>query len=112
MKNNKALMLPLVFAAAFVFGCVPKSDAQQVSTKALSANNTGLDVSTGCDSKAIQNYIGKRFTSVLAEKMRKKAGAAIVRTGSKDSPVTMDYNPARLNVFYDDAILIAVINCG
>ena len=100
----KAALLGI--SALATSACVPAADPGIVSS------NRDMADAAACDSKAVQSYIGKRFTAVLAEQMRKEAGASVVRTGPKDGVVTMDYNDTRLNVFYDDAILIAVVNCG
>jgi hypothetical protein len=104
MKNNKALVFVAALAAPALVACIPTADVE-----AASANTTEA---AACDSKTVQSYIGKRFTAVLAEQMRKEAGASIIRTGPKDGPVTMDYRVERLNIFYDDAMLIVIVNCG
>jgi Peptidase inhibitor I78 family len=104
MTRKIALGCVVAFAALTLAACIPTPDVTEVSTASTE--------SAACDSKAVQSYLGKRFTAVLAEQMRKEAGAALLRTGPKDGPVTMDYRVERLNVFYDDAMLIAIVNCG
>jgi hypothetical protein len=106
VKNKFASVVIAGMAASTLSACTPAPDAEQVSS------NNASSKTAACDSKNVERYISKRFTAVLAEQMRKEADAAIVRTGPKDGPVTMDYIPARLNVFFDDAMLIAVVNCG
>ena len=103
MKYNAAL---LVISALATSACIPAADPEVVSS------NSDMTDAAACNSKAVEHYIGKRFTAVLAEQMRKEAGASVVRTGPKDGAVTMDYIAARLNVFYDDEMLIAVVSCG
>ena len=103
MKSKVAL---LVLCALVTSACIPTPNAEKVSSDSAASE------AAACDSKAVERYIGKRFTAVLAEQMRKEAGAAIVRTGAKGSPMTMDYRVERLNVFYDEAMLIAIVNCG
>ena len=103
MKYNAAL---LVISALATSACIPAADPGVVSS------NSNMTDAAACNSKAVERYIGKRFTAVLAEQMRKEAGAALLRTGPKDGPVTMDYRVERLNVFYDEAMLIAIVNCG
>ena len=104
MLKNKVTLL--VIAALATSACIPAADPGQVSS------NSDMAEATACNSKVVERYIGKRFTAVLAEQMRKEAGASAVRTGPKDGAVTMDYIAARLNVFYDEAMLIAVVSCG
>jgi Peptidase inhibitor I78 family len=106
MNSKAALAIITISAAAFVSGCIPKPDAERVSTQILTAETVP------CNGTLVQKYIGKRFTAVLAEQMRKESGAIQLRTGPKDGAVTMDYIAGRLNVFYDDEMLIAVVNCG
>ena len=103
MKRKVAL---LVISALATAACIPAADPGQISS------NTDMADASACNSKAVERYFGKRFTAVLAEQMRKEAGAALLRTGPKDNAVTMDYIAARLNVFYDEAMLIAVVSCG
>ena len=103
MKSKAAL---LVISALATSACIPAADRGAVSS------NSDMTDAAACNSKAVERYIGKRFTAVLTEQMRKEAGASVVRTGPKDGAVTMDYIAARLNVFYNDEILIAVVSCG
>ena len=103
MKYKAALLVISVLATS---ACIPAVDPGQISS------NSDMADAAACNSKAVERYIGKRFTAVLAEQMRKEAGAAVVRTGPKDGAVTTDYIAARLNVFYNDEMLIAVVSCG
>ena len=106
MKNNIALVCIAALVAPALAACIPAADAGQVSS------NSDTAEMAACNSKAVQSHVGKRFTAALAEQMRKEAGAALLRTGPKDGAVTMDYRVERLNVFYDEAMLIAVVSCG
>jgi hypothetical protein len=106
VKNRIASVFVAVLATPALYACVSTPVTEPVSS------DTVTKQSDTCDSKKVARYVGKRFTAVLAEQMRKDSGAAIVRTGPKDSPVTMDYVAARLNIFYDDAVVIAIISCG
>lgn len=104
MKHKAAFLVIAVLATSALVACIPTPDVEAAATNTTEA--------ASCDSKPVQRYIGKRFTAVLAEQMRKEAGAPLLRTGPKDGPVTMDYRVERLNIFYDDAMLIAIVNCG
>lgn len=99
-----ALVCAAALAAPALVSCIPKPDATEAAINTTEG--------AACDSNVLQRYIGKRFTAVLAEQMRKESRSIIVRTGPTDGVVTMDYNSARLNVFYNDEMLIAVVNCG
>ena len=104
VKNKITLVCVAAIVAPALSACIPTPDVE--------ADSTNTTEAAACDSKSVQSSIGKRFTADLAENMRKQAGAALLRTGSKDGPVTMDYRIERLNVFYDEAMLIAIVNCG
>jgi hypothetical protein len=104
MVNRKAALL--VISALATSACIPAADPGMVSS------SSDITDAAACNSKTVERFVGKRFTAVLAEQMRKEAGASVVRTGPKDGAVTMDYIAARLNVFYDDEMLIAVVSCG
>ena len=105
--NNQAVLVTLMACAVpSLTACIPAPDAESMPSGAADSNGGS------CNSKAVESYIGKRFTAVLAEQMRKEAGATLLRTGAKGGAVTMDYRPERLNIFYDEAMLIAIVNCG
>lgn len=106
MNKQAVLVILMACIAPSLTACIPTPDAESMSSGATDTNDTS------CNSKAVESYIGKRFTAVLAEQMRKEAGAALLRTGAKGGAVTMDYRPERLNIFYDEAMLIAIVNCG
>ena len=106
MKFATAMTSAFALAGIVLTGCIPAADPGEISS------NSDMADAAPCNSKAVERYIGKRFTAALAEQMRKEAGASVVRTGPKDGAVTMDYNAGRLNVFHDDEMLIAVVSCG
>ena len=98
MKHAIAFSL----AALAVAGCIPKADADTVSDSSSGA----------CNADPVQSYIGQTLTDDLAAKMQRKAGASVLRVAHKDGMITMDYNAGRLNIFHDDAKVIARVNCG
>ena len=104
MSSKTTLAIISALAGSALVACIPKPQVEDAP------NNTAEGAA--CDSYALQRYIGKRFTGVLAEQMRKESRSIIVRTGPKGGAVTMDYNSARLNVFHDEEMLIAIVNCG
>lgn len=106
MMKQAALVATLASALPTLAACIPTPDVE-----GSSANNGGAQTEA-CNSKPVERYIGKRFTAVLAEQMRKEAGATLLRTLAEGSPMTMDYRIERLNVIYDEAMLITIVNCG
>lgn len=65
-----------------------------------------------CDAEAVQHFVDQRITSEMAEEARVEAGAKYLRVTQPNQPVTMDYNPQRLNIDIDDADSIIRLSCG
>ena len=65
-----------------------------------------------CDAEAVQHFVDQRITTEMAEKAREEAGAKYLRVTQPNQPVTMDYNPQRLNIDIDDADSIIRLSCG
>ncbi|MFM2409925.1 MAG: hypothetical protein RL481_753 [Pseudomonadota bacterium] len=95
-----------IAALSLLAGCIPKS----VGPRA--ADNAPPLFVPACEADKVQKFIGKLLNPDLAKQLQWEAGAALVRTAQNDAIITMDYNPDRLNVFHDDARIIARINCG
>jgi hypothetical protein len=65
-------------------------------------------VSDTCGAKAMQSLIGKPKSQIPT----KPAGAAW-RVTCTTCPVTMDYSPARLNIFFDEKTgIVKEVKCG
>lgn len=65
-----------------------------------------------CDAEAVQHFVDQRITAEMAEKAREEAGAKHLRVIQPNQPVTMDYNPQRLNIDIDDDDSIIRLSCG
>lgn len=65
-----------------------------------------------CDASAVQNMLGKSVTPELVKKMRTASGAKTSRVLGPSDPMTLDYNPTRLNIDTDEADVIDRITCG
>jgi Peptidase inhibitor I78 family len=65
-----------------------------------------------CNPASVQYALGKKSSPALAQELMAKAGASILRMIPPRTAVTMDYNPVRLNISYDDAKVIDRISCG
>lgn len=96
IRKPAIAIAPLLLALA---GCAPTTEG-------------ATEAQGPCKAEPVLKYVGQPFKPELAEKMKAEAGAAILRTGPENGPVTMDYNPGRLNIFYSESMKIAVVNCG
>ncbi|MFG0382008.1 I78 family peptidase inhibitor [Pseudomonas sp. zbq_18] len=65
-----------------------------------------------CNAEAVQHFVDKRITTEMADEARVESGAKYLRVTQPNQPVTMDYNPQRLNIDIDDADTIVRLSCG
>jgi hypothetical protein len=65
-----------------------------------------------CDAAAAQFAIGQSFGPALERDVRARSGASIVRWLSPGQAVTMEFNPARLNLTLDGRSRITKVGCG
>ena len=77
---------------------------------------TGTDAATEgpmtCDAAGTQSYVGQRASAEVGAAILKGSGARTLRWGPPRSAWTMDYREDRVNVRYDDAMMIEAITCG
>lgn len=65
-----------------------------------------------CDAAAAQFALGQSFGPALERELRARSGASIVRWLSPGQAVTMEFNPARLNLTLDARSRIVRAACG
>ena len=65
-----------------------------------------------CDAAAVQSYVGRQVTDELGAKILAESGARSLRWGPPNSAWTMDYREDRVNVRYDEQMVITSIGCG
>ena len=65
-----------------------------------------------CNADAVQHFLGKNATADAGSAILEESGARTLRWGSPNSAWTMDYRQDRVNVRYDDDMVIEEINCG
>ncbi|NJM82004.1 MAG: hypothetical protein HC844_05425 [Tabrizicola sp.] len=82
---------PLLGACLALSACVPESEAAEGS----------------CGADALQHLVGQSETVLQA--MRFGVTTRVIRPGM---PVTMDYNPGRLNIRIGENGLIDRVSCG
>jgi len=100
---NRILPLPALLAGALLAGCA--SSPQQDSAGAAKGDGR-------CNAEPVQYLVGERITVELAEQARELSGANLLRVIHPQQPVTMDYNPQRLNIDIDDDDSIIRLSCG
>ena len=100
---TRILSLSALLAGVLLAGCA--SSPQQDGAKAPKGDGR-------CNAEAVQHLVDQRITAELAEEARVKAGAEHLRVTQPNQPVTMDYNPQRLNIDIDDDDIIIRLSCG
>ena len=100
---NRILPLSALLAGALLAGCA--SSPQQDSAGAAEGDGR-------CNAEPVQHLLEERITTDLAERARIESGAAQLRDTHPNQPVTMDYNPQRLNIDIDDDDIIIRLSCG
>jgi len=65
-----------------------------------------------CNASAVQGAIGKTLNQAMLDQLRTQAGAGSARTLSPREMITMEYNPARLNVLIDNGNVVTAVRCG
>lgn len=65
-----------------------------------------------CNAESVQNLLGQAVSAALGDQILKSTGARMLRWGPPRSAWTMDYRTDRVNISYDDAMVITGISCG
>lgn len=65
-----------------------------------------------CKSDGLETLIGQRATSEIGADALTKSGARTLRWIPPNSAVTMDFRQDRLNIEYDEKMVITRISCG
>ena len=97
---RRALVLAAAFAAV---AC-----AQQPTTPAPAPASAG----GSCNAAAVQFVVGQTFNDGLANQVRQRSGAQVVRVLRPDEVVTMEYRAERLNVQVDRHNRVLTVRCG
>ena len=65
-----------------------------------------------CKAAPGQYAVGQKSSADLAKKLLKETGAKTLRWIPPRTAVTMDYRGDRLNIAYDDDMVITQVSCG
>jgi len=65
-----------------------------------------------CDASGLQDHIGHKATAESGAVLLELSGARTLRWGPPNSAWTMDYRKDRVNVRYDQDMIITAITCG
>lgn len=112
-------LLTFVFAAglAGLAGCAanksatPSASAPSSSAPA-SASGSMLPGGKSCDAQPAQNLVGQAFSDSAGADVRDRSGSDVVRVLKPGQVMTLEYNPARVNIIIDGQGKISAIRCG
>jgi hypothetical protein len=90
--------------AALLSGCVATTPPADEAPPAH-------DIKGSCQREPGQRFVGMKASGELGAEMLAATGATILRWVPPRTAVTMDFNPSRLTVSYDDAYLITRVSC-
>jgi len=101
-----------VFLVAGLTACAT-SGTQRASSDAPagSAPPTGAPSAT-CDAQPVQDLIGKKFSDSVGNDAQSRSHSSQSRVLRPGQVMTMEYNPARLNIILDGGDAISALRCG
>lgn len=98
-------------AAMSLAGCVIDIDADDDASDRVEAVPPP-PVPMICDAAPAQGYVGRKATQSIGEAIQQASGSRSLRWGAPNSAWTKDYREDRVNVRYDNAMIIETITCG
>lgn len=97
------------FIALGLAGCAaPAQEAPYTTTPVAEKDPGGFE----CNAEAAQYAIGQKTSVALATELMQKAGSRTLRWMPPRTAATMDFRSDRLNIAYDDAMIITQVSCG
>jgi Peptidase inhibitor I78 family len=99
--------LPLV--ALLLASCAgPAREAPYTTTPIPEKDAGGFE----CSAESAQYAVGQKTSVELASELMKKTGSKTLRWMPPRTAATMDFRNDRLNIVYDDSMVITQISCG
>lgn len=99
-----------MFALALLLtGCANPERTAPYTTEKMPVDKAG---GFECTAEPVQYAVGKKTSVALAQELMARSGASLLRWIPPRTAVTMDFNSVRLNISYDDNIVIDRISCG
>ncbi|AKQ55401.1 I78 family peptidase inhibitor [Bordetella hinzii] len=113
--NRKLLTFLFAASLAGLAGCAAnKSAAPSASAPSAPASASGSMLPGGksCDAQPAQNLVGQAFSDSVGADVRSRSGSDSVRVLKPGQVMTLEYNPARVNIIIDGQGRISAIRCG
>ncbi|ANY16433.1 I78 family peptidase inhibitor [Bordetella pseudohinzii] len=110
--NRKLLTFILAAGLAGLAGCAANQRAASSSSAPASPSGSMLPSGKSCDAQPAQNLVGQAFSESVGADVRGRTGSDSVRVLKPGQVMTLEYNPARVNVIVDGQGKISAIRCG
>lgn len=81
------------------------------TTEPVDDNPPVRDIEGSCQAEPGQRFIGTRASAAVGSEMLAATGAKLLRWVPPRTAVTMEFNPNRLTVSYNDAMVITTVSC-
>ena len=101
------LYVPLAILA--LSACTNTAREAPYTTEIIPAEKAG---GFACAAESVQYAIGQKTSVDLGSKLVAQSGSATLRWLPPHSMTTMDYRADRLNVHYNEDMIITRVNCG
>lgn len=90
-------------------GCAAPAQEAPYTTTAVAEKDAG---GFECSADTAQYAVGQKTSVGLASELMKKTGSLTLRWMPPRTAATMDFRSDRLNIAYDDAMIITQVSCG
>lgn len=110
----KTALFPALFGVMALTACVSFNETGAKDTMPEPSTQVPVEQAGGfeCDAAKGQYALGQKTSVELAKKLLKETGANSLRWMPPRTPITMDYRADRLNIGYDDDMVIDKVSCG
>lgn len=82
--------------------------------KPIASDSVSIEEAGGflCSAQSTNALLGQKATAELGLQAMNLSGAEILRWVPPRTPITKDYRNNRINIFYDDGLIVTNIYCG
>jgi hypothetical protein len=128
MSLRSTLSIGVLFAALVVSGCSGAGESRTSPTSPSGQQNAGSSggatrppqpprpdpppLTGTCVASQAQGAVGERASAALLERARLAATASLARFIRPNEAITMEYSPARLNLYLDERDIVRSVVCG
>src|SRR3546814_327236 len=106
------MTLVFIGLCAGLSACTSWPSGQPAGTGPRESADESASTGLTCDSSPVMSLVGKTLTPELTDSAREQSHSATTRVLRPGEVMTMEYNPARLNLIVDGQGKVITIHCG